>query len=195
MNSSKAAIVVSQIIEKIEMIAGAIWGGLFFICILSCIFEGEEDISFVIACIVCFVLGVWVFYCGYRRKKLRNTFKRYVACLSDNSTGDLENLAAANGTSVDVVKKNLRAMIKKRFFSNAYLDEGNNRIVLNPTSNQDFSSIVNMTQQIFGTAAQPTAQTPTTVFVTCNCPNCGGINKVAKGTIAECDFCGSSIQA
>ena len=182
MNSSKAAIVVSQIIEKIEMICGGVWAGLLILgLIVSLTDEVEDGIAVYIVILLMIALGVWVFLRGRKRKQMRLMFKNYVAQLSVDPSGSLENIASATGTSVDIVKKNIQYMIKKRFFSNAYLDEMNNQLVLSSANKVDFSN------------SSVSKNENEMIYVTCNCPNCGGVNKIAKGAVAECDFCGSVI--
>lgn len=186
MNSSKAAIVVSQIIEKIEMICGGVWTAFFLLGFIAIIADDEQDGAAVaIVILLMAALGILVFLLGHKRKQMRLTFKKYVAQLSVDPTGSLENIAGATGTSVDVVKKNVQYMIKKRFFSNAYLDEMNNQLILSSASSSNTN-----TDNVGSSVVQNNEET---VYVTCNCPNCGGVNKIIKGNVAECDFCGSVI--
>ncbi len=189
MNKSKVAIVVSQIVEKIEMILGGLWFAMMALVALVSMFDKQVDgAGTIIFMWVLAALGVWVFLKGRRRRKMRIEFKNYVSHLSAIPTGSLENIAAATGTSVDVVKKNLKFMIKKKFFSGAYLDEKNNQLVLPSMANN-----VNPTSQnTLNTATNH--QTTETVYKTFNCPNCGGMNKIVQGTVTECDFCGSPLQ-
>lgn len=189
MNNSKVAIVVSQIIEKIEIIAGGLWAFMFIVVALMGMFDSEKNGAGVIITMWIFGLfGIWVVWKGIRRKKMRLEFKKYVAELSYNPTGTIDNLAAATDTSVDVVKKNLKFMIKKRYFPNAFIDEKENRLVLlgkeqkvnGQVQNVDYNNIVDDHQQ-------------SVEYVTCHCKNCGGINKIVKGQTIECDFCGSPL--
>lgn len=190
MNKSKVAIVVSQIIEKIEMICGGLWAALFAVTLCVSLFDDVKDgAAFVITALLLVLLGVWVFLCGLKRRKMRLEFKKYVTHLSADPTGSLENIAAASGTSVDVVQKNLQFMVKKKFFADAYLDKTDNRLVLssmehkrNEEGTQDYS---------FAAQSQPQKEI---VYKACKCPNCGGMNKIAQGIVAECDFCGSPLQ-
>lgn len=114
---------------------------------------------------------------------MRLEFKRYVAYLSADSSGMIENLASATNSSVGVVKKNLRYMIRKNFFVDTYIDEKNNQLVF-PSMERKAQQLQNMTS---------TSTTPP-VFVVCNCPSCGGVNKIVKGSVADCDFCGTPLQ-
>lgn len=185
MNKSKVAIVVSQIIEKIEMICGGLWVASYTILLLYGMFDGVKDgVDVILTILIVDLLGVWVFLCGRKRKKMRLEFKKYVTHLSNDPTGSLENIAAAAGTSVDMTKKNIKFMLKKKFFSNAYLDESNNRLVLSGTEHKEPATPNNYNLQA---QAEP-------VYVSRKCPNCGGVNKVVQGTVTECDFCGSPLQ-
>ena len=189
MKKSKVAIVVSQIIEKVEMIAGGLWFAFMALLALVTMFEGiNDDIGFDIFVWVLAVFGAWVFLKGMRRRKMRLEFKKYVSHLSTDPTGSIENIAAATGKSVDVVKKNLKFMINKKFFSGAYIDERNGQLVLPSMTN----NVNDTSQNTINTTT--TQQRTEIVYKSCNCPNCGGINKIAQGAVAECDFCGSPLQ-
>lgn len=189
MNKSKAAIVVSSIIEKIEMICGGLWTAFFVLGFFGTITDESDDgVAFGIFVIVCIALGVYVFLCGRKRKKMRLLFKDYVAQLSVDPSGLIENIAGATGTSVDVVKKNLAFMIKKKFFTNARIDEVNNQLVLPSMARRQQEQNYNAQASNVSTSA------PQIEMTTCKCPNCGGMNKIAKGMVAECDFCGSPLQ-
>lgn len=186
MNKSKVSLAVSQIIEKIEIIAGLCWGGICALAALISMFDDKDDgISIIITVWILAALGFWVFSLGKKRGKMRLEFKKYVTQLSVDPSGTLENLASATGTSVDVVKKNLRYMIKKKFFSDAFIDEQANRLVL-PAMTQKTQQNQAPRFAASGTIRQE--------LVACTCPCCGGRNKIAKGMTGECDFCGSPLQ-
>lgn len=185
MKKSKVAIVVSQIIEKIEMICGGVGVAFFTSIILYCIFDDVKDgVDVIIIFLVIDLLCVWVILWGIRRKKMRLEFMKYVTYLSNDPTGSLENIAAAAGTSVDIAKKNIDYMLKRKFFNNAYLDEGNNRLVLSSAEHIEINS----------PAAYNAQPQKTPAYVSLKCPNCGGANKVIQGAITECEYCGSPLQ-
>lgn len=186
MNNSKAAIVISQIIEKIQLVVGIIWTVFMALGFLGFMTDGKKDgVGEYILLIILVLIGMWLIIKGRRRKKMRLEFKKYVSQLSVDPTGSIENIAAATGTSVDVVKKNLKFMIKKNYFTSAYIDEKNNQLVLTVQKTQQ--------EQYTPQASGNSSANSQTVMVTCNCKCCGGINKIAKGSVGECDFCGSPI--
>lgn len=187
MNKSKVSLAVSAIIEKVEMIAGLCWGGFWTLGVLIYIFDDDLfDMSLVIISLLLAVLGFWVFSLGQKRAKMRKEFKKYVTQLSVDPSGSLENMAAATGTSVDVLKKNLQFMIKKKFFTDAFINEQANQLVL--------PSMVQRAQQQAQNFQYATPGAAQQELVACTCPCCGGMNKIAKGKTAECDFCGSPLQ-
>jgi len=180
MNSSKAAIVVSQIIEKLQLIAGIIMTILFGLPAIVSIVEKNRKAGVVFTMFILAALGVLLIVFSRKRKKLINDFKTYVQRLSVDPTGSIGSLAEGLGTSQDIVKNNINMMIKKRYFSNAYIDTKNNRVVF---------PIVSEQQQI--NAAQ--ASQSNIKYITATCKSCGGINKLVKGTVGECDYCGSPL--
>lgn len=187
MNKSKVSIAVSQIIEKIEKIAGICWAGLFGLVALTSMFDDEADgVGMILIMWGFCAAGIAVFNAGKKRTKMRLEFKKYVTQLSVDPSGSLENLASATNTSVDVVKQNLQYMIKKKFFTDAFINEQANRLVL-PSMAQRVQQQVQPLQNVAPGRAQPE-------LVACTCPCCGGMNKITKGTTGECDFCGSPLQ-
>jgi hypothetical protein len=189
MNKTKATVVVNKIIQKLDAIVGWGWNAFMLLALLITVSEDEAsfDSETVIMFVFFFAIGFFFIWRGHKRKKLDADFKKYVAQLSADPTGQIENIAAATGTSVDVVKKDLKQLIDKRFFANAYIDEQNNQIVI--------SSMINKADNTADMAMPNNGQASTAQeWITCQCPNCGGMNKIVKGMATECDFCGSPLQ-
>lgn len=186
MNRSKTKIVISQIIEKIQMLIGV------FILLCGFLYSiGEEkkfSSEYILVLLFFAVIGGLFVYFSIKRKKLIKNFKTYVQKLSVDPTGSISNLASAEGTSVDVIKKNLEKMLSKKFFVNAYIDAESNCIIF-PTSN-NITVGTNTTQFNI----QQNTNQPEIEYDTVRCTSCGGINKIIKGKVSECDFCGSPIK-
>lgn len=180
MNSSKAAIVVSQIIEKLQLIAGTILTILFGLPGIICLFDKKTSAGAIIILFIFAALGILLIIFSRKRKKLINDFKTYVQILSVDPKVSIDDLASGLGTSQDVVKNNINLMIKKKYFSNAYIDTENNRVVFPVVSEQ---------QQTIA----PEAGKSNIEYITVTCKSCGGINKIAKGIVGECDYCGSPL--
>ena len=184
MNKSKLSLVTFQIVEKIQLMGGIFILFIFGICTIMAIADPSyrED-GFLIVCIVFDAIGVLLIYFARKRRKLVKSFKIYVAKLSTDYTGSIVNLASELNTSQDVVKANLKKMLEKKFFVNAYLDENNNRIIFPGNS----SAMMPTTSSV-GDVSQPNIP-----YAAVKCVNCGGITKVAIGRTCECDFCGTPI--
>lgn len=186
MNKSKVSLAVSQIVEKVEKIVGLCWGLLFGLVALVSMFDDVEDGAGTIIIMWIFaLLGLMLFNAGKKRTKMRLEFKKYVTQLSIDPSGSLTSLASATGTSVDVVKSNLQYMIKKKFFTDAFINEVANQLVI-PSMQRSQQVQVQMAQNVSQGAIQPE-------WVAFTCPCCGGMNRIQKGTVGECDFCGSPL--
>ncbi len=189
MSKSKVAVAVSQIIELIERVLGFGWGALCVLAALVTMVEHDNSKEEAVAIIMMWIfaaLGFWVYFLGRKRMKMRLEFKKYVAQLSMDSFGSLDSLASVTGTSVEVVKKNLAYMINKKFFTDAYIDEQANRLVL--------LSMEKKAQAQTQVSQQTDQEVPQPKLVACTCSCCGGMSKIVKGAVGECDFCGAPLQ-
>ena len=78
-------------------------------------------------------------------------------------------------------------MIKKQFFANAYIDYNSNCIIINGRKAQS-----NMTSSSANEIPQIDNQIPR--MVTVKCEGCGATNAIQKGTVGECEYCGTPIK-
>lgn len=196
MNNSKVAIVISKLVGTIQLLAGGVILFFFGICTMMYLFDKEFQVdvgaAFLVVSLIFDAIGIMLIIFSRKRKKLINDFKKYVSAISADPTGSIANLAAAVGTSQDVVKKNLELMIRRKYFVNAYINQETNCVVIRNIS------IANSSQPTVD--VQPTINAnqqaiPKLEYISCTCKSCGGINRVVKGQSAECDFCGSPINA
>lgn len=186
MKHSKAAIVVSTIIEKVQLISGIVILVIFGICTVMAIFDRDYNTGgFLQVCIVIDALGLWLIYLSRKRRKLITDFRKYVTALSGDPTGSIVNLASTMGTSEEVILKNLERMIQKKYFTEAYVDR----------------NLPNRSQAAGETQNAPSLTTPPPSpgagpqeMVTVKCGGCGGSNTLARGQSAECEYCGSVIR-
>lgn len=189
MNKSKAAVTISKTIGFVQMLGGIAILFVFGICTIMCLCDEEyladAGVSFLIVCLILDAVGIWLIVMSKRRTKLIDEFKSYVEVVSNVPDGYIPDISASLGTSEDVVKQKLSLMIEKKFFANAFIDQNSNCFV-----------IANRQNSASGTASQPQARTNarTTEMVTLKCKSCGGINKIPKGAVVECDYCGSPIK-
>lgn len=191
MNRSKVAVAVSKTVSFVQMLAGVAIVLLFGFCTVMYLtdreFAADTGAGFLIFCLVLDALGVWLLVLSRKKTKLVKEFKRYVAVVSNDPDGCIPNIAAALGTSENVVRKKLELMIRKKYFANAFIDQNLNRIVVATKQNAAVS-----------TAQRPQTNAPVmsqaVEMVTVKCKGCGGINTLQKGVVGECDYCGSSIK-
>jgi DNA-directed RNA polymerase subunit RPC12/RpoP len=184
MNQNKNTLIYSRIIEKVQLCVGAFLVFVFGLGTIS-VAINKSGLEAITIFGIFTGLGIWLIVLSNKRKKLINDFTTYVARLSMDPTGSIENLAQSLGMSQDVVINNLQKMIIKKYFVNAYIDSLNNRIVLehagdkmNSASDENASNEYNQNEE---------------EYVSVTCKNCGGINKVAKEKVGECEYCGSPI--
>lgn len=159
---------------KLEMVLGI--GILLFFGLMTVMALGDKELAsdgFLPFCIVCDGMGVILIILSIRRHRLLHAFRAYVAVLSNDPTGSIANLAVTMGTTEALVRTNIDRMIRKRYFTDAYIDLKENCIVFQ------------------GRETVP-MERPDTVII--NCPSCGGLNAVPRGQVAECKYCGSPLK-
>lgn len=192
MNKGKGALVLSKIAEKIQLIVGILIVIIFGLIAIMATFTDDFQLDMFIICYVITGLGIWMIILSRKRKKLISDFKLYVARLSMDPTGSIDNLALTLGLSQDEVKRNLMKMILKKYFVNAYIDTTTNCIVLphDKAKNRNTYNTYNQNSSTYNLNNQNTNEVED-IAVTCK--NCGGINKITKGKVGECEYCGSPI--
>ncbi|BCN30603.1 hypothetical protein [Anaeromicropila herbilytica] len=184
MRKSNAIVIANKFLYIIELLIGYFMLSMGILGVIVLISEGITSDT-LIGILIFLILGIIMTYFGNKRKKLLITFNIYYNILEADASGSIENIASVVGTSQEVVKKNLKKMIKLKYFKHAYVDEQKNCIALN--GNQ-IKNQANLNQEEDKTSIQ---QTHEYVNVTCN--YCGTINKIVKDTVGECEFCRTQI--
>ncbi|MBU5484136.1 hypothetical protein KQI86_07320 [Clostridium sp. MSJ-11] len=184
-NSIQAAISKDKIKIVFQSIIGwalAIMFGLMSLVGLTQIEEGI-DVAVLIFCLALTIYGVSLIKKAKKRKNLIRLFKTYSARLASDPTKSIDLLATSTGVTVDVAKKNITEMINRGYFTNAYIDLNRNCLV--------FAGETQPVQQA-NTMKTPNNQ-PQQEYITVTCGGCGATNKVIKGTVGECEYCGTQI--
>lgn len=169
-----------------KMMAVMQWGlGIFciFFALVGGLSQNPIQAEDIVLMLVFISGGVWLLIAGTKRRMLIGKFLRYSVILADDPGGCLLNLACMTGTSEERVQANLQKMIYKNLFTGAYLDNEKHRIVFLKEAEARRKAIQSV-------AAGPASSQvkPSTVV----CPVCGGVNCIAKGHAAECEYCGFS---
>ena len=92
-------------------------------------------------------------------------------------------MAAILNQPEDKVRRNLEKLCKKKYFNDAYVD---NKAKLFVRKDQ-------MSQKIGNPSFTKTAKQTGAELLTVKCKGCGGINKIQRGAVGECEYCGSPI--
>ncbi|MDF2588883.1 MAG: hypothetical protein K0S41_2724 [Anaerocolumna sp.] len=176
----KSVIIVQSIIGKLQIIVGSVLTFIFGFTFIYGVFDDEEDGAAVLIILaILTALAVYMLNRGLKRGKLIKLFTRYVAFLSKDQVHSIDQLAKSTETSVQVVTKNLEYMMKKRLFSNAYIDKINNCVIFQG------ENIILEKQSI---------NDDSTEYITATCRGCGANNTIKKGTTTECAYCGSLVK-
>lgn len=133
--------------------------------------------------------GICVLKSAQKRRRAIFSFKKYKHYFSDDFNGSIEDLADAVGENSEDVLENLDFMVDNNFIDNAYINQKSSSIVFkfdNSSSGTTPGENRNKNKD------KDKDKEPEFVAITCK--NCGGINKILKGDVGECDFCGSPIQ-
>lgn len=187
--NSKARITVSQIIEKIELIAGIMIAAFFAFVGIICLPEAEGT-EIALVCLFFVIIGILLIRFSRKRHKLIGDFKKYVTAISSDGSGSIEKLSRTMNVAPDVVRTNLDLMIKKKYFVNAFINEETNGIVIGniiPRKEETMQSV--------NTEASVQRNFKKIEYMSVTCSGCGGVNKVEKGKSCECEYCGSPLNS
>lgn len=193
MKNSKVTIAVSKLASIAQMLLGVFFLVIFGISTLMYFFDAEFAtaggiVSFVIY-LIFDALGVMLVIFSRRRSKLIKEFKKYVSVICSEQTDSIAGLASAMGTSPDVVKRNLELMIEKNYFVNTHINQETGCIIIGSGTNHQQREARPIPQT--NTAQSQSSSHTQMIQITCKC--CGGINRIERGSISECDYCGSPI--
>lgn len=153
---------------------------IVFLGLFVCFSKGfkSDDISTIIFFLLA---GVGLISLGKKLKNKADISKKYISIVVNDRIIDIDNIAAAIPTSYENATKDLQDMINKGFFEGAYLNEAGRQIVLPKRHEESSHNDSNGTEQI--------------KMQVVTCSGCGAQNSIAAGTVGECEFCGSKIQA
>ena len=173
------------IMKKILSVVG-ITGGTFFLLVAAiCVEEwfsdpayaADMEISGLIMCIVLGIFGVILIVLGIQTLRLQKLYREY------KEIAEASNMAAILNQPEDKVRRNLEKLCKKKYFNDAYVD---NKAKLFVRKDQ-------MNQKIGNPSFTKTVKQTDAELITVKCKGCGGINKIQRGAVGECEYCGSPI--
>ena len=118
--------------------------------------------------------GALLLYFGYKKKNTLLLHKKIEKIVLYQNETNCVTIANAVGVSHNKVIIALKEMIECGYFPNAYIDENSKVFVLPRQAHQEVN----------------TAKENSLL----KCPNCGGTTTVIKGSISECEWCGSLLK-
>jgi len=139
--------------------------------------SGSSGFGFTFWGFLFIVGGFFVFRAARKNKSQCELYKQYVDLVVNHSQTSIPTIASIMGLTSQVVAQDLQLMINNGFFAGAMIDYGRQIIVLRPTERA-------VPLPMGGGAAH------TERIVTCG--GCGA-NSTIRGTIGECEYCGSAL--
>lgn len=177
-NSSRSAIIVSALLGKISSVIGYAIAIVLGLPLVIGAFTGLPEIMFVLFFMA---IAAWLIVVGIKTKRRIKRFKKYIHIITGENHTSIENIAAITLQSVDFVAEDLQRMIDKKFFVNAHIDRRTNEIILQKRNGE--------------TWVTPVVNNKPAEMMAVSCSGCGAINSIQKGTVGECEFCGSPLAA
>lgn len=183
MKGSEAVVAINIVIGVVQIVFGVLFAVFGLFCLLTMNGIDGADIFLVL---VFGGGGIWMLIAGIKRQKLIKLFKQYKAIIANSLNGSVANIARTTGAAENIVMKNLQKMIDKKFFNKAYIDLKSGCILF-----QDQQQRAQGTQN-----SAPVRQSgqPGIQMMTVTCKGCGGVNRIAKGQVGECEYCGAPVK-
>lgn len=174
---------------KVEIVLGV----LFVLGALSSLGQGHLYSSqAVFSTVGMLFLGAYLLVRGIEWGQLVKAYRSYSTLLAHSPSGSISEIASAEGTTTEVVKRNLKLMIKRGMATNTAIDEQNNRVV---SAMAGSVAAPAGNRQVPGPQAVAYQQHATPEMVVVECPSCGAKNSIPRGAIAQCGHCGAQIDA
>lgn len=150
-------------------------------CIMASNSNSRDDRSLApiygVMAIIFLCTGIFCLYRHRRASRLLADFRKYNAILASDPVKTIYRIAEMTGETAETVRIKVNRMIEKNYFVNAYIDQSG-KIVL---ADRD-----QMNQVVGNNDGRKD-------FVTIACPSCGGVNRLVKGQVCKCEFCGAYI--
>ena len=179
MKKSKLTLIGAKIKSNVQAFFG--WSLLVaFVGGISVEASAEKpDPAGIVLSLACLIFGVLLILISFRTKKLVSKFCLYVTILSRQSSMSIYELAMTLGENEECVVKSLQAMINRKYFTSAYIDMKQKRLIFPMVEKEE------------ETAREQRDALPH-VMVTCSV--CGGEARIPVGSHTNCMYCNNFIQ-
>lgn len=181
----KAAMAVGRFIS----IFGWLCVGVAGIGFLGYLPEGitKEDVSMIL---FYSIFGIVLILLGRNTRKNAQKYKKYISIVVNHEETSIDNIAMAIPTSYENAKRDLQKMINRGYFTDAYINDGDREIVL-PSMEESY--MVKTEVNVRTNTHVNVSSNGEVEMVVISCKGCGANNKIEKGSVGECQFCGSPI--
>ncbi len=182
-NKTIAIIRIKSLLYRILGLIIAIFCGLFAIVGTTQIAEAL-DVFLVILFIIFTALGIKLFLSGKNKAKLLSKFNFYSSRLASDPQKSLNILASEINVPISELIKDINKMIVLGLFPDSFIDAKSGCLIIpDCDANSPENRYAGMQSSSLG---EPE-------YITVKCKNCGATNKLVKGSVGECEFCGSQI--
>ena len=175
----RGAVIFNQMVGVLEVAGGFAGGFVFGATALYSTGDGQTELDIVIILYILAAIAAAAFINCILRFKLIHELREYIPILSSDPEGSVKNLSFRTGVPAPAVAKRLRKMLRKGYIKGAYYDASSGKFIFQNRKNvygPDLSSMGN------------------TSMITVECRNCGALNRVNRGSVKKCDFCGEKVQ-
>jgi hypothetical protein len=177
-HASKSAVMIAVIAGKISTVVGWIFAVFFLLGLLGAAAGG---VGYVIFCLVCIALGVLLIVYGKKTKDRIRRFRKYITIITIQNQTAVDQIANIVQMPVNFILADIKKMIDKKYFVGAYIDQTTNSIAFHG------KAVTAANNEINEDAA------PNREMQIVACKSCGAQNHIVKGTVGECEYCGSPL--
>lgn len=202
---SKASIRVSRIFAWVRVFLGITFTVMIMMTLSATQSLVDEagntlmDLSTRTALIYLAYAGIIVMISGILTIRRTTRFRRYVSIIFQMNITSITDIAQQMSRKHKYIAKDLAKMIRKRYFTNAYLDLMADRIVIRnfvrqtaytegPGTGSGANAALNAAPVQNSAPAAPAQPGPV------KCSGCGAVNTVLAGQSMQCEYCGALIK-
>ena len=124
------------------------------------------------------IVGLFLFNAGLRRYRFMKKYNRYVDILNNAPDLNLKTLAEQVGVPLKTIVEEFGSILRMKILQGAYVDHSTGYLVLSKTHDYKFMR----------TAPSQTTAKLNTKDITCD--ECGTVNQIEDGFMAQCGKCG-----
>ncbi len=139
-----ASVFGTKVAGVLLTVCGGCGAAFFVVCFLALLaVTGMWSASIFVGLLLAGFLGIT--YAGVRMCRLAKRFQRYVGLLGNREYFEVKRLAQMSGYSEQLVRKDLKKMIQRRWFKQGYLDSTENCLMV---SSRSYEQYLNLMKQI-----------------------------------------------